>query len=340
MTYAIIIETMEAIDKVTKSVLLWTEKKLTHKKALNLYKKQHRTFVGEVLDWLDAILFAVVVVFFINQWFFQLFVIPSPSMEKTLMTGDRVLVSKMTYGVELYPEGPKAFSKRIPDRDDIITFYNPESESRGTLFNILAQTIFRATFTLVNIDKNPDGSMREALLVKRAAGMPGDTVTFVNGEAYIKAAGTGEYVKESDFRTQNGYATGTQRLIDAKTYKLFNAQAILNALSESGISNANLPKHLLNDYYNSEEGYFTDYYGYSLNYNKGLRMIDPMDFEVRSTYNKMKTGLYVPQGYILPLGDNRDNSTDGRYFGPVSADTVNGYVATIIWPASRVGSPY
>ena len=57
------------------------------------------------LDWLDAIIFAVVVVTFINIFFFQAFKIPSSSMESSLYTGDHLFVSKLTYGPRI-PETP------------------------------------------------------------------------------------------------------------------------------------------------------------------------------------------------------------------------------------------
>ena len=57
------------------------------------------------LDWLDAIIFAVVVVTFSNIFFFQAFKIPSSSMESTLYTGDHLFVSKLAYGPRL-PETP------------------------------------------------------------------------------------------------------------------------------------------------------------------------------------------------------------------------------------------
>ena len=57
------------------------------------------------LDWLDAIIFAVVVVTFINIFFFQAFKIPSSSMESTLYTGDYLFVSKLAYGPKL-PQTP------------------------------------------------------------------------------------------------------------------------------------------------------------------------------------------------------------------------------------------
>ena len=57
------------------------------------------------LDWLDAIIFAVVFVTFINIFFFQAFKIPSSSMESSLLTGDHLFVSKLTFGPRL-PETP------------------------------------------------------------------------------------------------------------------------------------------------------------------------------------------------------------------------------------------
>ncbi len=91
--------------------------------------------MGEVKGWVDALVFAVFAVLLINQYLFQLFVIPSPSMVSTLNVGDRVFVSKTIYGIEVYPGGPKvASSNRQVARDQIITFYNPEYTSRGPLF--------------------------------------------------------------------------------------------------------------------------------------------------------------------------------------------------------------
>ena len=67
-------------------------------------RKKFRTkskLLNWVLDWIDAILFAVVVVTLINVFWFQSFKIPSSSMESTLYTGDHLFVSKLTYGARM-----------------------------------------------------------------------------------------------------------------------------------------------------------------------------------------------------------------------------------------------
>ncbi len=58
-----------------------------------------------VMSWVDAIVFALVAVYFINQFFFQNYVIPSSSLEKSLLTGDYLFVSKLSYGPRI-PQTP------------------------------------------------------------------------------------------------------------------------------------------------------------------------------------------------------------------------------------------
>ena len=80
---------------------------ITKKVRWNFWKKRYKE--GEkhdsANDWLDAVIFAVIVVTFINIFFFQAFKIPSSSMESTLYTGDHLFVSKLTYGPRV-PQTP------------------------------------------------------------------------------------------------------------------------------------------------------------------------------------------------------------------------------------------
>ena len=80
---------------------------ITRKVHWNFWKKRYKE--GEkhsaANDWLDAVIFAVIVVTFINIFFFQAFKIPSSSMESSLYTGDHLFVSKLTYGPRV-PETP------------------------------------------------------------------------------------------------------------------------------------------------------------------------------------------------------------------------------------------
>jgi signal peptidase I len=61
-----------------------------------------------VVEWIDALIFAVIAVTFINVFFFQNYKIPTGSMEKSLLIGDHLYVSKTKYGPKI-PNTPLAF---------------------------------------------------------------------------------------------------------------------------------------------------------------------------------------------------------------------------------------
>jgi len=80
---------------------------ITRKVKWLFWKKEYKAGEkhNEWLEWMDAIIFALVVVPFLNIFFFQAFKIPSSSMESTLLTGDHLFVSKLAYGPRM-PETP------------------------------------------------------------------------------------------------------------------------------------------------------------------------------------------------------------------------------------------
>ena len=67
-------------------------------------KSKNKTFVW-IMGWVDAIVFALVAVYFVNQFLFQNYVIPSSSLEKSLLVGDYLAVSKVSYGPRI-PQTP------------------------------------------------------------------------------------------------------------------------------------------------------------------------------------------------------------------------------------------
>jgi len=80
---------------------------ITKKVKWLFWKKEYKEGEkrNELLDWIDALIFALVFVTFENIFFFQAFKIPSSSMESTLYTGDHLFVSKLAFGPKL-PETP------------------------------------------------------------------------------------------------------------------------------------------------------------------------------------------------------------------------------------------
>tara|TARA_Y100000590_G_scaffold415368_1_gene513082 strand:- start:724 stop:1446 length:723 start_codon:yes stop_codon:yes gene_type:complete len=114
--------------------------------------------MNRLLDNIKTIFYALIIALIIRSLFFQPFYIPSSSMEPELLVGDRLFVSKYTYGYSRHslPFSPKIYNKRIlskePERGDIIVFKNP-------------------------VD-NRD-------FIKRLIGLPGDVIQIINSDLYI-----------------------------------------------------------------------------------------------------------------------------------------------------------
>ena len=105
------------------------------------------------MSWVDAIVFALVAVYFVNIYFFQNYTIPSSSLEKSLLVGDYLFVSKMSYGPRVpqtplslplvqhtLPNGMKSYSelikwdyKRVSPKpvqlNDIVVFNYPSGDT-------------------------------------------------------------------------------------------------------------------------------------------------------------------------------------------------------------------
>ena len=64
----------------------------------SFWKKAKDATVRSIMSWVDAIIFALVAVYFVNIYIFQNYQIPSSSLEKSLLVGDFLYVSKMSYG--------------------------------------------------------------------------------------------------------------------------------------------------------------------------------------------------------------------------------------------------
>jgi signal peptidase I len=104
-------------------------------------------------EYLEAIIWAVVLALIIRTWGVQAFKIPSGSMKPTLLIGDHLLVSKSSYGIKLPFSDSVLIPLGDPERGDIVVFRFPEDPSKD--------------------------------FIKRIIGLPGDKVEVRNKEVYI-----------------------------------------------------------------------------------------------------------------------------------------------------------
>lgn len=308
---------------VTEKLITFTEYILTSIKKDRIIKKEKQKKIHPFMDWFGAFLWAAGFVLILNQYLFQAYVIPSKSMDDTLVVGDRILVNKIIYGPELLPGIFKLPGLYTPKRTDVIIFENPEYISRGPLFDLTSRLIFMLTLSTVDLDKDVEGNPAHHFLIKRTIASDGDTVQFRNGEVYIKPNGEDSFLKEEIFKNISGSDYNTHRLLDMDSYTVVDKD-----IRDSVYQNQNSMSSV---YYNDL------YYSRQTNY-KYLSQISPSMLNYYQEFNKKRVGIYVPENWILPLGDNRDNSKDGRYFGIVHETEVLGKASLKFWPFSRIGN--
>lgn len=166
-------------------------------------------------EWADALIFALVVSTVIKIFIFQLYAIPTGSLEKTLLIGDRLFVSKLSYGPQM-PNTPIAFPlvhntlpgtsktnsyvewiewpyKRLAgfgkvERDDIVVFNFPVGDTilvgyeNPDYYEWVRQYGKERVMHEFEIKARPVD--KEENFVKRCCAIPGDTLLIVNTKVY------------------------------------------------------------------------------------------------------------------------------------------------------------
>ena len=144
-----------------------------------------------ILDNLKTIFYALIIAVLIRSLFFQPFYIPSSSMEPTLLIGDRIFVSKYTYGYSRhsFPFSLKIFRDRIlfkePKRGDLVVFKTPA-------------------------DNRTD-------YIKRLIGMPGDKIQFIDGKIKLN----NEFISRKKINSKNLLIRCGSSNLDADIFEEF-----------------------------------------------------------------------------------------------------------------------
>ena len=131
-------------------------------------KKRIQRKKNIVQDYVEAILFAFVVAMIIRNYTFQNFMIPSSSMEQTLLIGDYLVALKVG----------NFFSD--PERGDIVTFRYPSEpvHPQGNVHRLVGPLYWDG-------DRHFFRYYERLNVVKRVIGMPGDEVMLRDGDVYI-----------------------------------------------------------------------------------------------------------------------------------------------------------
>ncbi|MBT7458157.1 MAG: signal peptidase I [Flavobacteriaceae bacterium] len=159
---------------------------------------QPRTAFGE---WFSSILFAVVIATLVHTYFIQPYIIPTGSLEKTLLTGDFLFVSKYHYGARV-PQTAVSFPMvhdTIPVAKIRSYLKNPEipymrlprlqkiKRNEIVVFSWPADTVRQFFKKEARVDKPID---KKSNYVKRCVAIPGDTLEIIDGIIHINGEQT------------------------------------------------------------------------------------------------------------------------------------------------------
>ena len=176
---------------------------------------------GVVREWMDAIIFAVVAATIIRTFLIEAYTIPTSSMEKSLLVGDFLFVSKISYGPKI-PNTPLAFPfvhHTLPwsqtaksyvewinlpfyrfaglghvQRNDAVVFNYPAGDTVSDRFqsNVSYYSLVREYGRdRVWSDKRNFGNIvarpvdKRENYIKRGVGLPGDTITIIDAQLFI-----------------------------------------------------------------------------------------------------------------------------------------------------------
>lgn len=278
----------------TKSINLW-------QKAINWYKlrkrlrlekkKKPQTFSEVVLSWLKTIVGAIIIVMFINGFLVASFVVPTGSMENTVMTGDFLFVNKFIYGPttpQIIPflNIPLPYIKfpgpRTPQRGDVIVFVYPGDRD--------------------------DVKPREfQYYLKRCLAIAGDTLLIQNKKVFVNGIEFplpkyGKYDYSEPLSPYNKWETfPSGRGFTRDDYGPIR-------IPKKGDTIFLSPKNW------REWEIFIKREGHDISYDGMKFFIDgnPSNYYI------------VKRNYCFALGDNRDHSADSRYWGFVPYENVVG----------------
>lgn len=276
---------------IFRKYLDWRRARIETKK-----KKKPETFAETALSWAKTILGAIIVVMIINGLAIASFVVPTGSMENTVMTGDFLFVNKFIYGpstpqVVPFVNIPLPYYKfpgvRQPKQGDVIVFIYPgdKEEVEPSLFQYY---------------------------LKRCVAVSGDTLRIINKHLFVN----GKEMKIPE------HAKFIRPISDLDNFRTFPPG---RGFSGDNYGPLRIPKKgdviEINPLNYREWAVFIQREGHEITMGGTMVYID----------GKPVTKYKVNRDYCFGMGDNRDNSEDSRYWGFIPVENVVGTPIIVYW---------
>jgi signal peptidase I len=261
--------------------------------------KVRREWMKQGIAFAREMLLAFAAVLFINSFVMASFQVPTPSMEKTVMVGDHVLVNKFIYGGTT-PYTIPFTSIRIPhlrmpglrnvQRGDVIVFDWPGNRDQA---------------------EKPD----QMFYLKRCIGLPGDTVRIDQRVVYVNGRPS-PMPARSQFLRDRPFPAGLREA------SIFPDDAAYNEDNWGPVviprHGARIPLNLSNL---KQWEVFISREGRRPGRGPSSVLID----------GKPATEYTVARDYVFAMGDNRDNSLDSRFWGFVPVEDIIGTPMVVYW---------
>ncbi len=258
-------------------------------------EKDNKPFRQRFLDSVRSFAWALGIFYLVQTFILQAFTIPTSSMVSTLLVGDFIFVNKFVYGAQT-PENIPFTEIKLP-RYRFPSFKEPK---QGDV------VVFR--FPHPELEKDQKGLD----YIKRCVAVAGQTVEIRQKELFV------DNRKFFDEFPYKGIHYDMSRMFDRRSFPPGTGDGInfgpfrVPAKDDSIIitkENSDLIKYL------------------SLRDGKAFETLSG-GFYV----DQVKSDVYiVGQDYYFMMGDNRDNSLDSRYWGPVPRDHIMGEGLLIYW---------